>query len=66
MKDTTKKKVGRPKGYRCSKETKERISKSMVKYYLNMTDEQKDTRQRCNKFKSDVFKKYYELINNLI
>jgi len=61
-------KVGRPKGYKVSDETKARISKGMRYYYENMTDEQKKVRDKCNSIKAEVYRKamreyYTNLLN---
>ena len=61
-------KVGRPKGYKVSDETKARISKQMRYYYANMTDEQKRVRDKCNNIKAEVYRKamreYYTNLEN--
>ncbi len=61
-------KVGRPKGFRVSDQTKARISKSMKCYYANMTDEQKKVRENCNAIKSEVYsramREYYTNLLN--
>ena len=61
-------KVGRPKGYKVSEETKARISKQMRYYYANMTDEQKRVRDKCNEIKSEVYsramREYYNNLTN--
>ena len=63
-----KRRVGRPKGYKVSEETKARISKSMKCYYANMTDEQKKVRENCNAIKSEVYsramREYYINLTN--
>ena len=61
-------KVGRPKGYKVTEETKARISKGMRYYYANMTDEQMKVREKCNAIKSEVYSKamrdyYTNLLN---
>ena len=61
-------KVGRPKGYKVTEETKSRISKGMRYYYENMTDEQKRVRDKCNEIKSEVYsramREYYNNLQN--
>lgn len=47
--------VGRPKGFKVSDETKAKVSKAMKYYYANMTDEQKKVREICNNIKSEVY-----------
>lgn len=63
-----KRRVGRPKGYKVSEETKARISESMKCYYANMTDEQKKVREICNNIKSEVYsramREYYNNLTN--
>jgi len=63
-----KRRVGRPKGYKVSEETKARISKQMRYYYANMTDEQKRVRAKCNEIKSEVYsramREYYNNLTN--
>ena len=59
-------KVGRPKGYKVTEETKARISKGMRYYYANMTDEQMKVRDACNSIKAEVYRKAMrEYYNNL-
>lgn len=52
-----KNKVGRPLGYRCSDETKGRISQGVKHYYANMTPQQKKIREQCNKIRSLLYHK---------
>ena len=62
------KKVGRPKGYKVSEESKQKMSYSMKYYYEHMTDKQKQVREECNKNKSIVYQKamqlYYDHLKN--
>lgn len=67
-KEEIKKSVGRPKGYKVSEQTKERISKGMKYYYANMTKEQQHIRNNCNKIKAELYRKamqeyYHDLLN---
>lgn len=51
----TKRKVGRPRGYKFSEAQKQQISESMKRYYTNMTEKQRITRENCNKRKSEIY-----------
>lgn len=55
-----KRNVGRPRGYKCSDETKAKISKGMKIYYANMTPKQKEYRDACNRRKGELFRQAWE------
>lgn len=54
-------KIGRPKGFKVSEESKKKASNTMKNYYENMTPKQKQIRDNCNKMKSEVYHKAMEL-----
>lgn len=63
-----KKHAGRPKGCKCSDETKQRISEGMKFYYAHMTPTQRKVRENCNNIKREIYirgwREYYESLEN--
>ena len=45
-------KIGRPKGFKVSEESKKKASNTMKNYYENMTPKQRQIRDNYNKMKS--------------